>query len=276
MRNELKNSMQPSPSGIKDKLSPQSRAFKAYVRLPLISGVLIILSQPPLSLFPLAYIALMPLMFSLKRDKARHNFICGFIAGLVSYLGLVYWVVIAMNRYGGIDIFSSFLIMLLLALYLSLYVAVFTVSVPYLEERLSIPIFISAPIIWVTLEYLRGIVLTGFPWSLLAYTQQRFLPFIQVSSIIGPYFISFLIVAINCIVYHILVGKIRSTEIRRLSDLKPLGPPFLIYCIVILIFSIASLIYGYDRLTMKEEGNLRAAIIQGNIPRTLNGMNRSK
>jgi apolipoprotein N-acyltransferase len=241
------------------------RALKAYVGLPVVSGFLIILSQPPLSLFPLAYIALFPLFYSLEKGGTRHNFICGFAAGLTSYLGLVYWVVIAMSRYGGIDIFTSFFIMLLLASYMSLYVALFTASVPYIEEKLSIPVFMSAPIVWVILEYLRGILLTGFPWSLLAYSQHRFLPLIQVSSVIGPYFISYLIVAVNCIVYHILIGKIGGTEIKRLRDLKPLGPPFLIYCSAILIFLVASLIYGYDRLTMSEGGNLKAVIVQGNV-----------
>ena len=241
-------------------------ALKAYMGLPVASGLLVILSQPPLSLFPLAYISLFPLLYSLEKKNVRHNFICGFVAGLTSYLGLVYWVVIAMSRYGGIDVFTSFSIMLLLACYLSFYVASFAASVPYLEEKFSMPVFISAPIVWILLEYLRGVLLTGFPWSLLAYSQHRFLPLIQVSSVTGPYFISYLIVAINCIVYHVLVGRIGGTEIKKLRDLKPLGSSFLVYCTAILMFLGASLVYGYGRLTMSEGGNLKALIVQGNIP----------
>ncbi|MCX5803840.1 MAG: hypothetical protein NTU69_09985 [Proteobacteria bacterium] len=173
--------------------------------LSFLSGILLILIQPPISLYYLAYFSLMPLFHSLKKEGLRHTFISGFITGIVSYLGLVYWTVIAMNRYGGIDIYLSSLILLLLVLYLSIYTGCFTISVSYLEKRLSIPIFISAPLLWVLLEYLRGIVLTGFPWSFLAHSQYKFLSLIQITSITGTYFISYLIVAFNCIIYHVLM-----------------------------------------------------------------------
>ncbi len=262
----MRNRAQSSSLNVIDKLNTQHSTPAAHLGLPAISGLLIVLSQPPLSLFPLAYIALLPLIFSLRKGEARRNFISGFVTGLVAYLGLVYWVVIAMNQYGGIDIFTSFLIMLLLVLYMSLYIAVFAVSVAYLEEKLSVPLFLSAPIAWVILEYLRGVLLTGFPWSLLAYSQHRFLPLIQVSSVTGPYFVSYLIVAVNCIAYLILVGKIGGAEIRKLRDLRPLGRLFLVHSIVIGMFCAASLLYGYNRLAMSDEGSLKAAIVQGNIP----------
>ena len=262
MRNKL-GSLLP---GVRDGLNAKRPTLATLLSLPAISGFLIVLSEPPLSLFPLAYIALLPLIFSLRKAEARRNFICGFVTGLTAYLGLIYWVVIAMNRYGGIDIFTSFLIMLLLALYMAFYIAVFSVSVPYLEEKFSVPFFLSAPVMWVVLEYLRGVLLTGFPWSLLAYSQHRFLPLIQVSSVTGPYFISYLVVAVNCIACQILAGKVGGRDIRRLRDLMPLGRLFLAHSIVIAVLFAASLIYGYDRLATNDEGNLKVAIVQGNIP----------
>ena len=45
------------------------------------------------------------------------------------------------------------------------------------------------------------LLMYGFPWSFLAHSQYNFLPFIQVVSITGTYFISFLIVAVNAIFY---------------------------------------------------------------------------
>jgi apolipoprotein N-acyltransferase len=270
------------------------------IGLSVLSGILLILIQPPISLFPLAYVSLIPLIHALKKDDIRHNFLMGFVAGVISHTGHIYWVVIAMNRYGGIDIYTSILIMLLLVLYISVYAGCFTASSSYLESKLSVPLFLSAPFIWVLLEYFRGILLTGFPWSFLAHSQHNFLPIIQVVSITGTYFLSFLIVAVNCIIYQLLImlyrGKVEGSGIKglkegnsgerraesvELKDIKittnrqsrdmvqepdfKLGTGFTVYAIVILALFAVSLIYGYSRLQSKEEGSLKAVIIQGNI-----------
>ncbi|MCX5808736.1 MAG: apolipoprotein N-acyltransferase, partial [Proteobacteria bacterium] len=247
--------------------------------------------QPPISLFPLAYVSLIPLIHSLKGNNIRHNFLMGFITGVVSHIGHIYWVVIAMNRYGGIDIYTSILIMLLLVLYISLYIGCFTASSSYLESKLSIPLFLSAPFIWVLLEYIRGVFLTGFPWSFLAHSQHNFLTLIQVVSITGTYFLSFLIVAINFILYRLFImlyqRKTKGPRVQGFKDssetsagetLEPstpvslapstprsLEPSFIVYAVIILAFFIASCIYGYNRLQATETGRLKAVIIQGNI-----------
>lgn len=139
------------------KKSPYSLSF--------LSGALLVVSQPPVSLFFLAYVALVPLFFTLEKGSDRHNFIAGMIAGIVCYTGLVYWVVVAMNTYGGIGIPLSLLTLLLLVLYLSLYTGCFAWVISYLDERLHIPFYLTAPPVWILLEYLRGILLSGFPWS---------------------------------------------------------------------------------------------------------------
>mgnify|MGYP000924751260 CR=1 FL=1 len=241
--------------------------------------------QPPISLFPVAYISLIPLFISLKRNDIRHNFIMGFFAGTAAHLGQIYWVVIAMNRYGGIDIYTSVLIMLLLVLYLALYIGVFSASSLYLEDKLSIPLFFSAPFIWVLLEYFRGIFLTGFPWSFLAHSQHNVHLLIQVASITGTYFLSFLIVAVNCIIYQILkvlyerkLKKVPWGRVLKASGNKPstdktvnattprhINVCFVVYVLVILGFFISSFVYGYERLKSTEGGDLKAVIIQGNI-----------
>jgi apolipoprotein N-acyltransferase len=254
-----------------NNINIQYSTLRTHWFLPLVSGILIVLSQPPVSLSSIAYISLIPLICSFKKDNMRQNFLSGFITGIVSYFGLIYWVVIAMNRYGGIDLFTSFLILILFVLYLALYIAVFALSVPCLEKRLSIPVFVSAPIIWVLLEYLRSMVLTGFSWSLLAYSQYKFLPLIQVVSFTGPYFISFLIVAVNCIFYQIFIGKaenigaIKDAKDKQVRCLSPIRHTFFIYIALIAVFFTIALVSGYSRMNTKDGVDLKVAIIQGNI-----------
>jgi apolipoprotein N-acyltransferase len=214
------------------------------------SGLLLILCQPPVSFFFLAYVALVPVLFSLEAGgTGRDNFLLGFAAGIVCYAGLVYWVVVAMNTYGGISVPLSILTLLLLVLYMALYLGCFTWSVSFLRDRFHIPVYLTAAPLWVLLEYVRGFLLSGFPWSLLAHSQFNFLPILQVISITGTYFISFLIVTANCLIYE---------GIRRRRF--PLA-----YGSVVVALIAVSLLFGVARLKEPIQGTLRASIVQGNV-----------
>lgn len=221
------------------------------IRLPVLSGIMMVLCHSPISISPVAFISLIPLLVSFRNDNPSYNFKKGFISGIVSYLGLIYWVVIAMNRYGGLDIFTSIATMVLLVLYMAFYVAIFSYVITVLKQKYAFPVFLSAPFIWVFLEYIRGFFLTGFPWALIAYSQHNFLPFIQVVSITGVYFISFLIVAVNCIFYYVLIEK-------RIPVL---------YSIVTGVLIVISILYGVVQLKAdgSREGAKKVAIVQGNI-----------
>ncbi|MCX5808887.1 MAG: hypothetical protein NTX36_05885, partial [Proteobacteria bacterium] len=63
---------------------------QSAIGLSVLSGILLILIQPPISLFPLAYVSLIPLIHSLKGNNIRHNFLMGFITGVVSHIGHIY------------------------------------------------------------------------------------------------------------------------------------------------------------------------------------------
>ena len=154
-----------------------------------------------------------------------------------------------MNGYGGISVPLSLCALLLLVLYLSLYTGCFAWLTSLLEHRLRIHFSVSAPIIWVLLEYVRGKFLSGFPWSLLAHSQYNVLPLVQVVSITGTYFLSFLIVAANCLIYHVLS--------RRRFPLA--------YGSLVIVLFAASLIFGASRLKEPMKGTLTASIVQGNI-----------
>lgn len=224
-------------------------SFPARYGYALLSGAMLVLIQPPVSLFPLAFIALVPLLRAIDRDNLPLSFRRGFAAGVVAWLGTVYWVVVAMNSYGGINVPVSVLILLLFAFYLSLYMAIFTVSCAYLEKRTSVPSYILAAPVWVVLEYARGAVMTGFPWAFLGHSQYSFLPFIQVASVTGTYFISFLIAAVNGIIFSLWVH-------RRVSR---------IWTAVVIVLIASSLAYGFVRLQHRDEEPFRTAIVQGNI-----------
>jgi apolipoprotein N-acyltransferase len=185
----------------------------------------------------------------LRPGAGRRNFLAGFITGVVGYTGCVYWVVVAMNAYGGISAPFALLTMFLLVLYMSLYVGCFAWLVTYLKERFRISLWVSAPPVWILLEYLRCVLLTGFPWSFLAHSQHNFLPIVQVVSITGTYFLSFIIVAANCLIYRVVSEK-----------RFPLA-----HGTTVLALFAACLVFGFSRLGSPIDGTIKTSIVQGNV-----------
>lgn len=217
--------------------------------LLLLSAILLVLSQPPVSFFPLAYVALVPLLFSVEPRAHGRNFLTGFAFGIMAYTGLVYWVIVAMNTYGGIAVPLAILILALLVLYMALYAGLAVWLASMLDTSLRIPLYLGLPLLWVLCEYCRGFLLSGFPWSYLAHSQSSFLPVLQVVSVTGAYFLSFLIVSVNALIGHVL-------RYRRV--------PLIFFAVTCLLLGL-SLVHGYLRLQDKDHGTLKATIVQGNI-----------
>jgi apolipoprotein N-acyltransferase len=257
-----------------------------------LSGLMVTGSFAPINLDWIVWISLIPLLISLENKSLLDAFKIGLFAGLVHYLSLIYWIVTVLSRYGNLNLIVSLGALLLLSLYLSVYMAFFAlVVVTFNKNRL--PSLWTATT-WVSLEYARSYIMTGFPWCLLGYSQYSRLPLIQISDIAGVYSISFIIVLVNCVLYN--VGSLKS---KKKISAYPIGYDsevtshdhnkfnrrwktknghtfkhvgietiftfFLVGCI---------LIYGYNRLKTKGDDNskgmeLRAVVVQGNIDQSL-------
>ncbi|MDZ7697329.1 MAG: hypothetical protein U5R49_10540 [Deltaproteobacteria bacterium] len=228
--------------------------------LALLSGVLLTAAFPPGHLSFLSWVAVVPLLFSIQNSSWKSAFRLGFLAGLIHYLTLIYWIVVVLGRYGNLNIFFSVLGLLLLSLYLSLYLGVFSALAASVRHSRFELIFL--PAFWVALEYLRTYLFSGFPWCLLGYTQYKVLPIIQVADLFGVYGISFFIILINTFLFTRLCRD--KGHSRR--------PKWEMIVIISVTGSI--LTYGYHALSqhMAEEGarpGLKTAIVQANIDQSL-------
>lgn len=224
------------------------------MRIPLLigtfSGGLLVLAMPKPDLGALAYLCLVPPL-ALLPGAGRSQLLCvGGAAGLVSSTGKVYWIAETLANYGGLPLAAGMLSTALLILYLSLYVLAFF----GLTSRLNpaSPFFPWAcASAWVTLEWLQGHLLTGFPWMLLGYTQHRMLPILQTARIWGVYGVGFLVVLIN--------GSIASLLVAGRSAWRgAVAPPLLL---------LIALLYGLSTLSAPPSEHLiRVGIVQGSIP----------
>ncbi len=235
-------------------------SYLRHFLLSAFSGVLLVLSFPKVGIAVLAWIALIPLFVSIDNQKPGYAFWLGFAFGLVHYAGLLYWIAGVMHNYGHLPIIVSIAILVLLVVYLSLYTAVFTYITAY-AKRAGLSPVITSPILWVSLEYLRSKLLTGFPWENISYSQYSNLYVIQICDILGNYGLSFYIVLVNAILACLIW---RQNAVRdRITPFKP--------CILALV-TITLVYWGYGVYRLQDiEQKLKispkvgTAVIQGSI-----------
>jgi len=243
----------------------QDNNYIIKVTYSLLSGLLLTLSFPPAGFHWIAWIALVPLAFSSRNLSFNSSFRLGFIAGLAHYLTLLYWLVDTMGTYGNLPLYLSWPVLFLLAAYLAIYMGLFS-GILFKASKKPIAALAIAPVLWVTLEYIRSLLFSGFPWELSGYSQYKNLIMIQISDLTGVYGVSFLIVVCNMTAlvtllwltkkkWHgqIVSGKIAATALTALA-----------------ITVGVTLCYGKQRLitvrkTISAAPTHKVAVVQGNI-----------
>lgn len=243
--------------------------YKLY-SASLLSGILLILIFPGFNLEMLAWVSLVPLFIATRKTSLLASLKLGFIAGFIFFIGVIYWVVIAMTKYGGMPFIVSIAVLILLSGYLAIYLALFTFLLSYFScqpSAISNQLrYVLAPFLWVALELIRAYFMTGFPWASLGYSQFKTLPIIQSADITGVYGVSFIIVMVNAAIAS-FIESIYEKDKRQFA---------IRYILVTTLFIISFLIYGYWKINIFEnppispfnKGGLRGikvALIQGNI-----------
>ena len=224
----------------------------------ILTGSLLTASFPPGKLEWISWFALVPLFMAIYNESRSNSFKLGMIAGITHYLTLIYWIIVVLNTYGGLDYLTSSFALIILSLYLSLYLGIFSLLVFYIKKS-RFQILLTASL-WVSLEYIRAIFITGFPWCLLGYSQFKHITLIQITDLVGVYGLSFLIVAVNVLLYFLLFSP--DLAFRK-KILKWDG-------VIVLLMLIITMLYGHFRLqgphpSEMREDRVKAAIIQGNI-----------
>lgn len=227
----------------------------------LLSAILLILSFPNFDLEFLVWFSLVPLFFAINGKTLFQSFKLGFLTGVLSFLGIIYWVIVAVYTYGNIPFIISGAILLLLVFYLSLFIGAFTFLSRFIQVCLLTQSFLFVPFLWASLEYLRSFLLSGFPWANLGYSQYLNLSFIQMAEITGNYGLSFVIVLVNATLFEMIA----QLSQKKLPYLK------IVFTVLVLL---GFLIYGYIKINIidrkiAKNPILKIGLVQGNIDQSL-------
>jgi apolipoprotein N-acyltransferase len=129
----------------------------------LLAGAAAVLGFSPVDAFPVLLAALALLAhFWVRAPSPRAAFVLGFLFGLGFFLAGVSWIYVSLHRFGGMPAPLAALATLGFCAFLALFPAL----AGWAQARLAPPALrpLAIPPLWVLAEWLRGSILTGFPW----------------------------------------------------------------------------------------------------------------
>ena len=214
---------------------------------PFLLGAITILSFAPYNLTFLNFLTFSVLLFFIleikkrtqskyrKKKSKRYFFYCGCAFGFGFFLFGNYWISISLTHdemFKGLIPFA----LILIPLFLSLFFGLAILMIGNLVEK-NISYILLFSVFFSIFEFLRGNLLTGFPWNLISYTWSWSTESIQILSIIGTYALSLISITFFCVPFLFFQRKIIKKNVF-----------FLLICLIIFVGNYS---YGKFKLNSK-------------------------
>ncbi len=140
--------------------------------LAVLSAILLTLAFPDFDLWFLAWFALIPLFYTIEREKESvvKSFVLGWIFGTCFFFGTCWWLTFAPVNYGGVPALIAYILLFGVTLIVGLFPAIFAAIFSLFLKRFGTYAIIAAPFLWTATEFLR-FNLTGNNWNAIGYSQ---------------------------------------------------------------------------------------------------------
>ena len=176
----------------------------------LLAGSACLFGFAPFGIYPIPVLAL-AILFALwqRADTPRGAAHLGFAFGLGLFGAGISWIYVALHDYGDM----AMLLALPATMLFCAFLALFTALAGYLQARIpaanALRMVLVMPAVWVSVEWLRGMIFTGFPWLTLGYAHSDS-PLAGYAPILGVYGVS-LVAAISAgLLAYISINLLRE------------------------------------------------------------------
>ena len=229
--------------------------YLVYI-IAILSGAAGVLAFSPFDLWGFAYLSLFGLIFIAKTPKKSTALWATFLWALTFFSIGVSWLHVSINQFGGSPLWLSYILVVLLSAYLSLYPVLFT----WLVRRFQVKSLVMFPVVWTFTEFLRGWVFTGFPWLQFGYTQIDS-PFAGIAPIFGVEGLTFFVMWVSAVVFYTVLALWQTP--------KKINVAIANLVILLLVGGLSA--YSSNKIYTKDvpDKALNITLVQGNIEQSL-------
>lgn len=227
--------------------------------LPVLSGLLLVVSFPPFELLVPPFVALVPyLLFVAGQPHGREGrwsaARAGFLLGLVYFGLLLYWLIVALIYYSKLAIPAYVLTILVLAGF----TGAFGGLLHYARERTPVPFALAAALLWTAFEWLQGhLGDLSFPWLGLGTSLSAFPRVAGAADLVGARGLSFWLALVNGLLATLVLALRAGRPVARLAATAA---------------AVIALPAGYGfwrAATLELRPAAQVAVVQPNIPEDL-------